>query len=37
MTNKLFLKQKKEKTIENKVLQEIELPLIEVLKNIEIS
>jgi len=37
MTNKLYNKQKEEKTTKDKVLQEIELPLIEVLKNIEIS
>jgi len=37
MTNKLYTKQLKDKTNENKVLTEIEVPLIEVLKDIEIS
>lgn len=36
MTNKLFLFQKKE-NISNKILNEIEIPLIEVLKDMEIS
>ncbi len=37
ITNKLYIKQKKENTTDNKILNEIELPLIEVLKDIEIS
>jgi len=37
MTNKIYNKQKENGTTEDKVLQEIELPLVEVLKNIEIS
>gem|GEM_PF-3137086 len=37
MTYKLFKKQEKEKIIENQVLENIEIPLIEVLKNMEIS
>lgn len=37
ITNKLFLQQEKDKIIENKVLKEIEIPLIKVLENIEIT
>ncbi|MBT3853945.1 hypothetical protein HOF65_08660 [bacterium] len=37
ITNKLYNKQLEEKTTENKVLNEIEIPLIEVLKEMEIS
>ncbi len=37
MTYKLFKKQEKEKVLDNKVLQNIEIPLMEVLKNMEIS
>jgi DNA polymerase I-like protein with 3'-5' exonuclease and polymerase domains len=37
MTYKLFEKQKNEKTVENKILQNIEIPLLEVLKNMEIA
>ncbi len=37
ITNKLFKKQEKENLINNKILKEIEIPLIEVLKNMEIS
>lgn len=37
ITNKLFLDQKKNKITENKILNEIELPLIEVIKNIELT
>ncbi len=37
MTHKIYEKQKEEKINENKVLQEIEIPLIEVLKNMEIG
>ena len=37
ITNKLFEKHLKEKTTENKVLNEIELPLIKVLKTMEID
>lgn len=37
MTHKIYKKQKEEKLQENKVLQEIELPLLEVLKQVEID
>ena len=37
MTAKIFKKQEDEKLLENKVLQEIENPLIEVLKKVEID
>ncbi len=37
ITNKLFLQQKENKVIDDKVLKEIEIPLIKVLENIEIT
>jgi DNA polymerase-1 len=37
ITHKLFQKQNKEKTSQDKILQEIEIPLIEVLKNMELD
>ncbi len=37
ITNKIYQKQKKEKVTENKILQDIEIPLIEVLKNMELA
>lgn len=37
ITNKLFEKQKKEKLTENNIIKDIEIPLINVLKNIEIN
>ena len=37
MTHKLFEKQKEKKVLENKILQNIEIPLIEVLKDMEIA
>ncbi|NUJ97513.1 hypothetical protein HGA92_01845 [Candidatus Gracilibacteria bacterium] len=37
MTHKIYEKQKQEKINENKVLQEIEIPLLEVLKDMEIT
>jgi DNA polymerase-1 len=37
ITYKLFQSQQKEKLLENKVLNEIEIPLIEVLEKMEIS
>lgn len=37
ITNKLYLKQSEEKTIENKVLNNIEIPLIKVLQKMEID
>jgi DNA polymerase I-like protein with 3'-5' exonuclease and polymerase domains len=37
MTNKIFQKQKEEQTTDNKVLQDIEIPLLKVLKNMEIA
>ena len=37
ITNKLFEKQKKDSITQNQVLQKIEIPLIEVLKNIELN
>jgi hypothetical protein len=37
ITNKIFQKQKEENLIENNILKDIEIPLIEVLKNIELN
>jgi DNA polymerase-1 len=37
ITNLIFKKQKEEKIVDNKILKEIEIPLIEVLKQMEID
>jgi hypothetical protein len=37
MTSLLYKKQKEEKVTENEVLQNIELPLLEVIKEIELN
>ena len=37
ITNKIFQKQKEENLLENNILKDIEIPLIEVLKNIELN
>jgi DNA polymerase I-like protein with 3'-5' exonuclease and polymerase domains len=37
ITSKLYGKQKKEKITDNKILKEIEIPLLEVLKDMELA
>ncbi|MDR1987946.1 MAG: hypothetical protein LBQ24_04260 [Candidatus Peribacteria bacterium] len=37
ITHRIFRKQENENVVENKVLQDIEIPLLQVLKNMEIS